>query len=201
MKNTATAFEINPVVFTTDYIITHLLPIVQKPTDDDTLVKETFLDLELIFKVILEDSEAGLTTYRLTKVLADSLNMDIDYLKKCAWGNVFENVTCQSMGEIFGLPGEMTDMYVLSNTSRNLGAGSAFICTLKLKELAKKWHVNEIIILPSSIHELIAVKADIADAEYINQMIRDVNEGMVSEKEQLSDHYYIYHADSDCFTW
>ena len=201
MKNTTTTFEINPVVFTADYIVTHLLPVVQKPTDDDTLVKESFLDLELIFKVILEDSEAGFTTYRLTKALADSLNMDADYLKKCAWGCVFEDVTCQSMGEIFGFPGEMTDMYVLSNSSRNLGAGSAFICTLKLKELAKKWHVNELIIIPSSIHELIVVNTEIEDAGFLNQVIRDVNSGMVPEKEQIADHYYIYHADTDSFTW
>jgi len=200
MKNTATTFEINPVVFTADYIVTHLLPVIQKPTDDDTLVKESFLDLELIFKVVLEDSETGLTTYRLTKELADSLFMDTEYLKKCAWGCVFEDVTCQSMGEIFGFPGEM-DMYVFSNTSRNLGAGSAFICTLKLKELAKKLHANELIIIPSSIHELIVINREIEEAEFLNQVIRDVNSEMVPEKEQISDHYYIYHADTDSFTW
>ena len=164
-------------------------------------MKEVFLDLELIYKVILEDTEAGLTTYKLTKSLADTLNLDLELLRRCAWGNVYEDVTCQSMGDIFGYPEEMMDMYVLSNKSRNLGAGAAFICTLKLRELAKKWHVNDIIILPSSIHELIAVRADIADADYINQMIREINVGIVSEEEQLSDHFYVYHTDSDTFTY
>ena len=164
-------------------------------------MKESFLDLELVFKVVLEESETGFTTYRLTKELADILQMDIDYLKKCAWGCVFENITCQSMGEIFGYPEDMMDMYVLSNTSRNLGAGSSFICTLKLKELAKKWHVKDIIIIPSSVHELLAIRADVADADYINQMIREINADIVSDEEQLSDHFYIYHADSDSFTY
>ena len=62
------------------------------------------------------------------------------------------------------------------------------------------WETDTVVIIPSSIHELIAIKADTADAEFLNQMIRDVNEGMVSEKEQLSDHHYIYHADTDSFS-
>ena len=54
MKNT-TNFELNPVVFTAEYITTHLLPVIQRPSYDDTLVKAPFLDLEIIFKVVLKD--------------------------------------------------------------------------------------------------------------------------------------------------
>lgn len=201
MKKNTTNFELNPVVFTAEYITTHLLPVIRRPSADDTLAKEQFLDLELFYKVVLKDSDTGLMTYRLTKALADSLHLDMEFLKDCAILNNLQNITCESMAEIFGLPDSMMDMYVISNVSRNLGAGTAFICTLKLKELAKKWRVNDIIILPSSIHELIAVRADIADADYINQMIREINVGIVSEEDQLSDHFYVYHTDSDSFTY
>ena len=199
MTNT-TNFELNPTVFTAEYISTHLLPVIKKPSNDDTLVKEPFLDLELTFKVILKDSDTGLTTYRLTKSLADGLHMDIEYLKNCARLNNFNKLTCQSMSDIFGFPGAMDDMYVLSNQSRNLGAGTAFLCTRPLQELCRKWGTDTLVIIPSSIHELICIRANIADAEFINQMIKDVNEGVVSEREQLSDHHYIYHADTDTFS-
>ena len=133
---TTTNFEINPVVFTTDYITTHLLPVIQKHSGDNTLMKETFLDLELIYKVVLKDSDTGLTTYRLTKALADSLHLDMNHLKDCAILNNYSKVTCQSMSEIFGFPGAMDDMYVLSNISRNLGSGIAFLYTLLLMSCA-----------------------------------------------------------------
>ena len=200
MMNT-TNFEINPIIFSSEYISAHLLPVIQKSSSDDTLMKEPFLDLELIFKVVLKNTESGTTTYKLTKALAESEHLDIAFLKKCAWANAYDTVTCQSMNEIFGMPELDMDMYVLSNERKNWGAGAAFICTLKLKELAEKWHTNEIVILPSSVHELIAIKPDMADNKYINAMIADVNAGYVDEKEQLSDHHYIYHADSDSFTF
>ena len=201
MKNTVTTYEINPIVFTADYIVTHLLPVVQRPSGDDTLAKESFLDLELIYKVILKDFDTGLTTYRLTKALADSLHLDMNYLKDCAILNNYSKVTCQSMSEIFGFPGAMDDIYVLSNTSRNLGSGIAFLCTQPLKELCRKWGTETVVVIPSSIHELIVVRADLADADYINQMIREVNAGIVSDEEQLADHFFIYHTDTDTFTY
>lgn len=202
MKNTTTTFELNPIVFTAEYITTHLLPVVQRPSEDNTLMKESFLDLELIFKVIIEgtDTDSGFVTYRLTKALAESLHLDMEFLRSCAYLNNCNRITCQSIAEIFGLPDTMTEMYVLSNESRNLGAGTAFLCTAPLQELCRKWNTDEIKIIPSSIHELIAIKADSADAEYINSMIRDINESIVSENERLSDHYYIYHSD-DTFTF
>ena len=70
-----------------------------------------------------------------------------------------------------------------------------------LGNLAETWQTNEIIILPSSIHELLAIPSNVADSDYINQMIASVNADVVSENERLADHYYIYHADSDSFTY
>jgi len=201
MTTTTNVFEINPIIFTADYIISNLLPVVQQPSEDDSLLKESFLDLELIFKVILKDDEEGTTTYRLTKALSEKAGLDMEYLKHCAKEIATDSITCQSMGEIFGIPDDALKMNVLSNKSRNLGAGLPFLCTDVLKDLAETWQSNEIIILPSSIHELIAIPSDMADSEYINQMIASVNADVVSEKERLADHFYVYHADSDCFTY
>ena len=198
---TSTTMELDHSIISAEYITSHIIPVLQRPSEDETIMKDRFLDMELIFKVILADDETGTTSYKLTKVLAELHNMDIDFLKKCAGNNVSEKVTCQSIGEIFGYPETDTDMYVISNESKNWGAGAAFICTDKLKELADKWQTEEIIILPSSVHEILAVKPDTADPDFYNAMICSVNSECVDEAEQLSSHHYKYHANSNSFSF
>ncbi len=45
MKNNTTTFELNPVVFSKTYIETHLLPVIQPCSDDETFVKVPFLEV------------------------------------------------------------------------------------------------------------------------------------------------------------
>ncbi len=53
---------------------------------------------------------------------------------------------------------------------------------------------TDLFILPSSVHEIIAVSTDMGDPESLAQMVQDVNGGQVSPEEQLSDHVYRYDA-------
>ena len=199
--NNTTNYELNPAVFTLEYITTHLFPVIQRPSDDNSLAKEPFLDLELTYKVIIKDTDTGCMSYRLTKALAESLHLDMDYIRNCDILNNADKVTCQSLAEIFGIPDTMMDMYVISNNSKNLGAGTAFLCTAPMKKLCKEWNTDQLVVIPSSRHELLIIRENTADAEFINQMIIDVNEQVVDEQDRLSDHHYIYHKDSDSFTY
>ena len=89
-------------------------PLNQLRATKTSVAKDAFLDLEIIYKVMLNDSDTGLMTYRLTKALVDSLHLDMDYLRNCAILNNADKVECQSLAEIFGIPDTMTDMYVIS---------------------------------------------------------------------------------------
>ena len=62
-----------------------------------------------------------------------------------------------------------------------------------LSELSKKVG-TDLYILPSSVHEVIAVSTDMGTPETLSEMVREVNGTQVSEEEQLSDHVYRFDA-------
>ena len=88
-----------------------------------------------------------------------------------------------------GIPPE-ADMYVISNETRINGAVSMLYET-ELHELAEKLG-SDLYILPSSIHEVIAVSATGGDPEELAQMVEDVNMGQVEIGERLSNQVYHY---------
>ena len=85
-------------------------------------------------------------------------------------------------------------MYVISNSQKYFGA--AHIMNLDVMESLQNIFQGEFYILPSSVHELIAVdpkKFDQPDAEY-EKMVREINRSEVAYEEQLSDHIYRYRS-------
>lgn len=63
-----------------------------------------------------------------------------------------------------------------------------------LSEFGKKYNINKVVVIPSSIHEMLILSADILESvgmEELTEMVQDVNKNEVSDKEQLSDRAYI----------
>ena len=50
--------------------------------------------------------------------------------------------------------------------------------------------IGDYLLIPSSVHEWLAVPADINDQRYLSMMVREVNDTVVAENEILSDHLY-----------
>lgn len=53
---------------------------------------------------------------------------------------------------------------------------------------------TDLFILPSSVHECIAVSTEMGTPEMLAEMVQEVNGTQVSEEEQLSDHVYLFDA-------
>ena len=84
-----------------------------------------------------------------------------------------------------------TMMYVLSNRDRVFGA-SALLYSNSMKQLAGKLDKN-LIILPSSVHEVILVPDDgMTEKEFYKEMVREVNDTQVDPEERLSYNIYYY---------
>ena len=110
----------------------------------------------------------------------------------------------QDMGSVLaemmgGMPEDMMPMvaedkmmYVISNEQKVNGAAS-IIYSDALEKLSEKLG-TDLYILPSSIHETIAISANFGTPEELAQMVREVNATQVSQEEQLSDHVYKYDA-------
>lgn len=127
------------------------------------------------------------------------------------WGKTFEEIlgiamqnekySLQNIADILSEVG-MADkndeckMYVMSNNSRTYGAGAIVKADL-LKKTAEKLE-DDLLILPSSIHELIIIPWKEAEkSDDIKEMVREINDNMVSTDEILSYNIYRYSAEEN----
>lgn len=89
------------------------------------------------------------------------------------------------------------NMYVITNKKMVFGA-TALCFTDLLDDVARKCYSHEMIILPSSIHELICVEATVEDMELFKQMVLQVNQE-VAEEDVLGTTVIYYNADTKEF--
>ena len=86
-----------------------------------------------------------------------------------------------------------SELFILSNAIRQHGA----ICTLYddiMNQIGKTLQ-DDFFVIPSSVHEVLLLKASDTDCMELNEIIREVNETTVIPEEILSDHAYFYSRD------
>lgn len=81
-------------------------------------------------------------------------------------------------------------MLVVTNTSKFLGAASIF-CE-RVQNRLDELFPNGYYLVPSSIHEFIAVDKQILIPESLKEVIFDMNKNVVEKEEQLSDAAYYF---------
>lgn len=90
-------------------------------------------------------------------------------------------------------------MYVLSNRQGIRGAG-ALLYPDVLRAFADSWG-SDVIILPSSIHEVILVPYEEGlDVCWMREMVRNINRAEVPPEDWLSDQVYRYQREKDAIT-
>lgn len=92
---------------------------------------------------------------------------------------------------------EQPELTVITNTEKTNGAAvMAYPGVLNM--IAKRIAADKLVILPSSIHEVLALPLDDEDMlPAMTAMVREVNANEVADNEILSDHVYIYDAVTD----
>lgn len=172
------------------------------------------MDLSLIYKVVLDNQPGGIATIRVENSLLRKWGVTIDELNEIAIKNTYRIFPpkVQTMSETLKemmAKGEMSDdmiylmlqdvpddqtMWVISNESNMSGA---FYMTDKeiMDKLAEIFH-SDVVLLPSSIHECIAISAETGPIEDLKAMVGEINNTQVSREEQLSDNVYIYNAEA-----
>ena len=105
-----------------------------------------------------------------------------------AWSLAEKNINMATM-----LFPNQTPFYVVTNKSEYRGA-SAILNKKMLSEFGRKYNINKVVVIPSSIHEMLILSADILELERMEEltkMVQDVNANEVLVREQLSDRAYI----------
>ncbi len=171
-------------------------------------------DLSFIYKVMLgEDKRDGMATITIKEEHMAYWGLTVEDLHSLAMKNSQEKLpaSVKSMNDIMlemlgrdGLPEEVVEamimnmppenqMYVISN-SNSVNGASAIFYSDALADLSDKLGGVDLFVLPSSVHEVIAVSTDMGTPEMLAEMVKEVNGSEVSLEEQLSDHVYKFNA-------
>ena len=114
--------------------------------------------------------------------------------------------TIKSMNEVlsgmFGfeeelIPEDVPALYVLTDENKTFGASQLFLKD-KIREFAKQQDCD-VYILPSSVHELLLLRADFpnVEPEYLKEMVCEVNATEVSNEDFLCDGAFKYELATD----
>ena len=172
-----------------DYAKDHLKLCVRKPTTED-VIKRNYLDLELYVRVWLDNS----ASYVLKP---DTFPKDPDEIFRMAFAQTYDSFCIHHMDQLLSelVPDardilEIPTLYCLTNKTK-IDGGAVIYYPEYFENIAKK-HNSNLVIIPSSIHELLVYVDDTPDIENYNTMVKEVNKNEVAETDQLSDHIYIY---------
>ncbi len=173
-------------------------------------------DLAIVFYYAMEEEYCGKATILIRNshlvmwgIDIDTLNQDAEQnmhrllpvellpIKKIIQEFLSKNLQQHIGEEELGIPEDVSSMmYVLSNCERIFGAAS-ILYSDAMKELTRKLNKN-LIILPSSVHEVILVPDNgLMDKTFYKDMVKEVNDTQVEPEEILSYNVYYYDRMTD----
>lgn len=177
-----------------------------------------FHDLSVIYRWVIESTPGAVGSIIVKNSLAEMAGMTEEELFRHAVENTkrISPVVVRRMSDIVGgipdmegleLPPKVREemeaanrvaenMWIIGNASGVHGAAS-MLYEENLHRLAEELGEN-LFILPSSVHEVIAVPAEMAgkDMPHLLKMVKEVNMGAVELEERLSNSVYLYDKDA-----
>jgi hypothetical protein len=169
-------------------------------------------DTSVIYRIMVSADEHSMSSALITNRIAGQLGMSEEQLFKIATENTPKLLpsVAKPMTEVVldmflkdGMPRELAEkaveellcggempMWVISNSKGSFGAVN-MLFEKNLNELSKKLD-DDLYILPSSIHEVIAVPAGMMIPEELAEMVNQVNGEVVDVSERLSNQVYHY---------
>lgn len=159
-----------------------------------------FLDLAVTFCIYLGSNEDGIASARITKEIMELWGLTVSELERLAKDNTPELLPPmrfdveQALEMVGGHKKSLKwqlPLTALSNEERYFGAG--VILYPEVLETTSKEMGADLLLIPSSVHEFLALPDDHRiDYRKVLQIIETVNQTEVSEEEFLSDSLYRY---------
>ena len=156
-------------------------------------------DLAIVFRCRVPSDEQECASFLISEHIMNHWGMTVEDLLENAKENtprIFP-YKLSSLADVLNLPVEGTDMPIYVATNR-LGINGANVLLYDdvLQEFAEKCGTG-FYVLPSSIHEVLFVPDcnDEQSADFLSEMVKDVNANVVSLDEILSDNVYYYNKE------
>lgn len=159
-----------------------------------------FLDLAITFCLLLDMQENEVGNIRLTNKYMKHMEMSVEELYAIALENMETDYQFLSLAKAIEPMKEADteflqmeqELYVLTTYSRVCGA-SLMLHKGILKNFMEEKQMERIVILPSSVHEVIVMPYDSdRDIMGLNEMVQEVNRTALDATEVLSNHAYLF---------
>lgn len=158
-----------------------------------------FEDLALVPICMVRNSEIGVGHITIRNSHLDLWGITYDRL----WKNLMENSTKTAEVKIKTMPDFLGEDYIndfevlqniiiVSNKEQNYGAGAVLYPGV-LEKISDKYGKN-LYVLPASVHEVLVLpeQGEENEAEMLEAIVRQVNAGVLSKEDFLSDKIYYY---------
>lgn len=169
-----------------------------------------FHDLSIVYRWIVGKDEQGMYSALIKNDHMMSIGLDEEQLYRVATENytrLFPPVIIsmddfmEEMLMEYDVPEEVEDMlfpdhaasakmWIITNDEKKFGAATMLYDEV-LHRVARRMH-SDLFILPSSVHETIAVSVNIGDAKALAEMVNEINMSQVELADRLSNQVYHY---------
>lgn len=143
--------------------------------------------------------EDGVSSIAVTNPMLNN-NLTQDSIHTAALANISKEYNIRKMSDVisefWGLPDfeqniDVPDFLIVSNEKSVYGAAAILLQEVQ-NELTERLG-DEFIVLPSSIHEILAVPSGLADdVTELSKMVTEINAGVVQAQDKLTDSVYLF---------
>lgn len=195
-----------------DNIVFQVINTVQNGDMLKNIPHREFQDLSIIYRWMIGSNGDDILSTVICNDLAERIGFNEEQLFKLAAENTKRllppviksmNDVMMDMYPYYEIPMELKEiiseippedqMYIISNNKGTNGAASMLYEDL-LHDLAEKLD-SDLYIIPSSMHEVIAVSPNMHGSNELAQMVNEINMEFISLNERLSNQ--VYHYDKD----
>lgn len=194
--------NINPSDFSNrEYVLKHLYVGLQQDSSENIEKRPSDLEgIECYLYIRGDCDEDFMYSAKISKHILSEIGITVSEAWKQAELNTIGetrlNSLAKTMADVVGFEyteemDEEIPIFVLSNRS-NIRGASAILNRKVLEEFGARYHVEKIVVLPSSIHEMLVMPyTDDADLEMLSEMVGSINRTEVAPEDRLTDKAYI----------
>lgn len=190
--------------FNKEYIIDNVISCIRHETNDEkTLRFPVYGDLEEYFRIPVSLNGELSGSVVILNEHVDRLDIDVEQLRNAARENLKKHAVIQPMHEVLAqmmgaaaedIPAMGEDFMSVGTVESRCHGASVMLLDEVLKDFCRDKGIGSVIIIPSSVHEVILIP-DTKEDSVIDNMIDEVNTTQLAdETEILSSHLYRFVA-------
>lgn len=201
-----------------DSIIAHIVPkLINADVNKDMLKDRPYKEMEdlaISYRVVVSNDNNGISSTSLDDRIMKEIGLDVEQIHDIAIKNmknifpskvvsmadilfkefydsmIADGMSKEAANSLLEAMSPQTPMYIITNEAGVNGA--AAILDDDIMQSVREKLGDEVMLMPSSIHEFIAIPYDENDIGLLKSIVSDVNNDVVNPQDYLSDSVYKY---------